>query len=70
MSSAASRAFSSSGNKALKWVGATKADIINQNPGKNGAKVVKAIEALEADAEKKVSRPSMFSSRLGKSTFN
>lgn len=55
MSSATSRALSTSSKTALKWVGATKTDIINQNPGKNGAKVVQAIEALEADAEKKVS---------------
>lgn len=52
------RAFSTTASKnALKWAGATKQDIINLNPGKDGAQVVKALEDAEAEAEEKVSRP-------------
>lgn len=54
MSSAGTRAFSTGGKRALQWAGATKNDIINQNPGKDGAGVIKAIEKLEAEAERKV----------------
>ncbi|KAK6004807.1 hypothetical protein QM012_008669 [Aureobasidium pullulans] len=53
MSSVGSRAFSTGGKRALKWVGSTKTDIINLNPGKNGAGVVQAIEKIEAEAEAK-----------------
>lgn len=53
MSSAGTRVFSTGGTRALRWAGATKNDIITQNPGKNGANVIKAIEKLEAEAEKK-----------------
>lgn len=54
MSSAGTRAFSTGGKRALQWAGATKNDIINQNPGKDGAGVIKAIEKLEVEAERKV----------------
>jgi len=54
MSSAGTRAFSTGGKRALRWAGATKNDIINQNPGKDGAGVIKAIEKLEVEAERKV----------------
>ncbi|CAD0114710.1 unnamed protein product [Aureobasidium uvarum] len=54
MSSAGTRVFSTGGTRALRWAGATKNDIIAQNPGKNGANVIKAIEKLEAEAERKI----------------
>jgi hypothetical protein len=54
MSSAASRAFSTSGKNALKRLGATVADIKAQNPGKDVTKVLAAIDKIEADAEKRV----------------
>ena len=54
MSSAASRAFSSSAKNALKRMGATVAEIKAQNPGKDVTKVLAAIDRIEADAEKKV----------------
>lgn len=54
MSSAGTQVFSTGGTRALRWAGATKNDIITQNPGKNGANVIKAIEKLEAEAERKV----------------
>lgn len=54
MSSAGTRALSTGGKRTLLWVGATRSDIINQNPGKNGAGVIKAIEKLEVAAENRV----------------
>ena len=54
MSSAASRAFSTSGKNTLKRLGATVADIKAQNPGKDVTKVLAAIDKIEADAEKRV----------------
>lgn len=54
MSSAASRAFSTSGKNTLKRLGATVADIKAQNPGKDVTKVLTAIDKIEADAEKRV----------------
>jgi hypothetical protein len=43
MPSAEVRAFSTGAKKALRWVGATKNDVINQNLGKDGAVVIRAI---------------------------
>jgi hypothetical protein len=37
----------------LKWIGATKADILTQNPGERGKQALKAIEMIEEAAEKK-----------------
>lgn len=54
MSSAASRAFSTTGKNALKRLGATVEDIKAQNPGKDVTKVLAAIDKIEADAEKRV----------------
>jgi hypothetical protein len=54
MSSAGTRALSTGRKRALQWAGATKNDIINQNPGKDGAGVIKAVEKLEVEAERKV----------------
>lgn len=54
MSSAASRAFSTSSKNALKRVGATVADIKAQNPDTDLKKVFAAIDRIEADAEKRV----------------
>jgi hypothetical protein len=54
MSSAASRAFSTSGKNAIKRLGATVADIKAQNPDKDVTKVLAAIDKIEADAEKRV----------------
>lgn len=44
------RAFGSSSKKALEWVGATRQDIIKQNPGKDGGKALEAIDAIERQA--------------------
>lgn len=54
MSSAGTRAFSTGAKRALIWAGATKNDIIAQNPGKNGAGVVGAIKKFETEAEETV----------------
>jgi hypothetical protein len=56
MTSTGSRAFGTSTKAALKWVGATKADILTQNPGERGKQALKAIEKIEVAAEQKVSR--------------
>lgn len=56
MASTGSRAFSSSAKIALRWVGATKNDILVQNPGEKGKNALEAIESIEAAAEKKASR--------------
>lgn len=56
MSSTGSRAFSSSTKAALRWAGATKNEILSQNPGDKGKQALKAIEAIEAAAEQKVRR--------------
>lgn len=53
MASTGSRAFGTSTKAALKWVGATKADILTQNPGEKGKQALKAIEKIEAAAEQK-----------------
>ncbi|KAF2167818.1 hypothetical protein M409DRAFT_53781 [Zasmidium cellare ATCC 36951] len=53
MSSSTSRAFNSSGKAALKWVGATKNDVLQKNPGSKGQKVLAGIENVESQAEKK-----------------
>ena len=60
MSSAASRAFSTSGKNALKRLGATVADIEAQNPGKDVKKVLAAVDKIEADAEKRVRMAALF----------
>jgi len=51
MSSAGARTFSTGVKNALRRVGATKKDLVDQNPGKNGSGVVKAVEKIEAEAE-------------------
>jgi hypothetical protein len=53
MASTGSRAFGTSAKATLKWVGATKADILTQNPGERGKQALKAIEMIEEAAEKK-----------------
>jgi hypothetical protein len=59
MASTGSRAFGTSTKAALKWVGATKADILTQNPGERGKQALKAIEKIEVAAEQKASRCSI-----------
>ena len=59
MASTGSRAFGTSTKVALKWVGATKADILTQNPGEREKQALKAIENIGAAAEQKASRDSI-----------
>ncbi len=54
MSSAASRAFSTTANNVLRRLGATAAEIKAENPGKDVTKVLAAVDKIEADAEKRV----------------
>lgn len=54
MFSAGPRGFSSGGKRALRWVGATKKDFSDQNPGENGPRVIEAVEKIEALAGVKV----------------
>lgn len=56
MASTGSRAFGTSTKAALNWVGATKADILAQNPGERGKQALRAIEKIEVAAEQKASR--------------
>jgi hypothetical protein len=56
MASTGSRAFGTSAKATMEWVGATKADILTQNPGERGKQALKAIEKIEEAAEKKASR--------------
>ena len=51
-----SRAFGTSAKVTMKWAGATKADILTQNPGERGKQALKAIEMIEEAAEKKAGR--------------
>ena len=54
MRSSGSRAFGSTTKGALRWVGATKNDILIQNPGEKGKQALPVIENIEAAAERKV----------------
>lgn len=56
MNSTGSRAFTTSSKAALRWVGATKKDILAQNPGEKGKNALQAIENIEAAAEQKADR--------------
>lgn len=60
MASSGSRAFGTSTKAALKWAGASKSDILTQNPGERGEQALKAIEKIELAAEQKVGRCSNF----------
>lgn len=54
MSRVGSRAFSTTARYTLKRKGATDADIIAQNPGKDVSLVIAAIKRVEGEAEDKV----------------
>jgi len=55
MKTTASRAFGSSRKAVLQWTGATKSEIIAQNPGIEGRQAAAAVENIETAAEAKAS---------------
>ncbi|KAG8625591.1 hypothetical protein KVT40_005992 [Elsinoe batatas] len=53
MSSSGTRAFSQAASKAIRWVGATKTDIVQQNPGKDTKTLISAVDKFGEAAEEK-----------------